>query len=90
MNENESIWTSGGGGGGLASLAPSIRSANDVSHICQECIESYLFLDVDECYEVNPCGTEAENHTMCRNTEGGFECSCVQGYTFSNEMCEGI
>ena len=44
---------------------------------------------MDECSTGNPCGDLA--HTTCQNTEGGFACVCVAGFTFDDvsEVCEG-
>ena len=38
--------------------------------------------DVNECARANPCGL----HGNCTNIQGGFKCSCPQGYT--GEFCE--
>ena len=47
--------------------------------------------DEDECSSGNPCGDPAMTHTMCQNTEGGFACVCVPGYTPNNisGVCDG-
>ena len=50
----------------------------------------FIFLaDMDECSSGNPCEDLA--HTTCQNTEGGFVCVCIAGFTFDyvSEVCEG-
>ena len=42
----------------------------------------YCLEDVDECTLNNPC----QNHGTCQNTEGGYECICVNGFIGKN--CE--
>ena len=39
----------------------------------------------------SPCGDLAVNHTSCQNTEGGFACICVTGFSLDNvtQKCEG-
>jgi Notch-like protein len=37
---------------------------------------------VDECAALNPC----QNHGTCQNTEGAYECICVNGFIGRN--CE--
>ena len=39
-------------------------------------------MDRDECGEQQLCG-----RGECRNTEGGYECSCQQGYGFDGVTC---
>ena len=47
--------------------------------------------DTDECSTGSPCGDLAVNHTSCQNTEGGFACICVTGFSLDNvtQKCEG-
>lgn len=48
-----------------------------------------MFLDFDECTDpvTHPC----RNNSMCENSEGSFECPCVDGYepATSGDSCEG-
>ena len=47
------------------------------------------YVDVDECSLGNSCGDV--DHTTCQNTEGGFACVCVTGFSLDNvtQKCEG-
>jgi hypothetical protein len=50
-----------------------------------------LFLDVDECIsQLHNCFIET---TECRNTVGGYTCTCKQGYTSilnNTHKCQGM
>ena len=45
----------------------------------------YSKLDIDECASIatNPC-----EHN-CLNSEGGFSCSCMTGYSQNGFFCDG-
>lgn len=43
---------------------------------CLKCILS----DIDECQEAGVCG----NNANCDNTDGGFFCTCFDGYNATN------
>ena len=50
---------------------------------CAECGPGYrrhgdTCVDIDECYEEEPCDTAAQ---LCANTRGGYTCSCRDGFT---------
>ena len=48
--------------------------------------------------DINECATNQHNcsdrmHMDCKNTMGGYECRCKEGYNFSmgfEEECQGI
>lgn len=44
----------------------------------------FVFTDIDECFSM-PCG----NNSVCLNTNGSFECSCLPGFTGDGFSCEG-
>lgn len=47
--------------------------------------------DNDECAAAsdNNCAP-ADNNGICTNTDGGFVCSCAEGYTLGpNNVCDG-
>lgn len=44
----------------------------------------FVFTDIDECFSM-PCG----NNSVCLNTDGSFECSCLSGFTGDGFSCEG-
>ena len=54
------------------------------------CVWSYTFhmvySDIDECSLYNNC------NQICNNTDGGFYCSCEEGYLLANDSksCKGI
>ena len=49
---------------------------------------NYLMTDFDECSLNNP---RRACDQMCFNTNGGFSCSCEEGYVLANDrFCEGI
>ena len=52
-------------------------------------VQKYHYVDVDECSLGNSCGDV--DHTTCQNTEGGFACVCVTGFSLDNvtQNCEG-
>ena len=47
---------------------------------------SCLWTDVNECLTTNDC------QQQCTNTEGGYNCSCSQGFTLNsdNKTCDGM
>lgn len=46
----------------------------------------YLFSDINECAtKQHNCSNAAE----CINTEGSFDCKCLNGYTGSGFSCAG-
>ena len=48
-----------------------------------------FFSDVDECEEAVRRGTTAcEGNTGCRNTPGGYNCFCFEGYKLINGTCQ--
>ena len=51
--------------------------------------EKKSYVDIDECSLGNLCGDV--DHTTCQNTEGGFTCVCVAGFSPNDvtQMCEG-
>ncbi len=45
-----------------------------------------VFTDVNECLEgEDNCDANAE----CNNTEGGYECTCREGFSGNGTDCEG-
>ena len=52
-------------------------------------LELVILPDMDECATGSPCAEV--DHTACQNTDGGFACVCVEGYTLSDMtgQCEG-
>ena len=48
-----------------------------------------FLLDINECSTGSPCGDPDVTHTSCQNTEGGFACICVAGFTLNDGVCEG-
>lgn len=54
-----------------------------------------LYLDKNECSAaINPCD---ENRSVCKNTDGGYECTCLSGYSqlvinnnVDNKHCAGM
>ncbi|WAR04751.1 FAT4-like protein [Mya arenaria] len=65
------------------------QSCNRVTGIC-ECNEfwngSRCEVDIDECaMETNPCPLASNKY--CHNTKGGFNCSCLLGFTEEGEDC---
>ena len=45
-----------------------------------------LFLDIDECSTGNhSCHPDA----ICNNTDGGFDCTCKDGYEGDGTTCAG-
>ena len=48
-----------------------------------------IITDENECVSGDPCGNV--DHTSCMNTDGGFACVCVSGYTYNDTRgrCEG-
>ena len=49
---------------------------------------SFLFLDINECSNssLNSCDPNAN----CTNTDGGYMCTCLDGYYGDGEFCEGM
>lgn len=45
-----------------------------------------LWLDVNECEDVNDCHTNA----LCTNTEGSYVCRCIRGYEGDGKTCTGL
>ena len=43
-----------------------------------------MIVDVNEC-QSSPCG----NNATCNNTEGSFNCSCIQGFEGDGLNCSG-
>lgn len=43
-----------------------------------------LPVDHDECKHDNPCSENA----FCRNVQGGYRCTCKQGYAGDGKSCE--
>ena len=46
----------------------------------------FLFLDIDEC-STNSHNCDAK--AVCNNTEGGYNCSCKDGFAGNGENCTG-
>ena len=44
-----------------------------------------LITDIDECNGENSCDANAK----CDNTEGGYKCTCKDGYTGTGDVCYG-
>ena len=56
---------------------------------CVSTISFYLcnFLDIDECQNGEIiCGTKT---SQCQNTNGSYECTCIQGYIKNGTECKG-
>lgn len=44
-------------------------------------------LDIDECLD----GTaECDEHAICKNTMGSYECDCKEGFFGDGALCMGI
>ena len=44
--------------------------------------------DINECLETNRCGDE---YKICVNSIGSYTCSCIPGYTLTNDgTCIGM
>ena len=41
--------------------------------------------DIDECHE-----SHCLEHSICKNTDGSFECVCKNGFTLSGDQCIDI
>ncbi len=46
----------------------------------------YTCIDIDECIDVS---NDCDEHAICTNVLGSFECSCKNGYTGNGSSCEG-
>ena len=55
--------------------------------MCIHCTLWLLLKDVNECTDFN-----GECHQVCINTDGGFYCSCNEGYElqYDNITCQGL
>ena len=45
-----------------------------------------LSIDIDEC--AKPSGV-CDVNAVCKNTQGGYNCTCKHGYTGDGHDCEG-
>ena len=47
------------------------------------------YLDINECESGSPV---CDENAVCNNTDGSFECSCVEGYSGSGDIgdCTGM
>ena len=50
-------------------------------YVCMD----FCALDVDECSIDNECHGNAQ----CRNTDGSYTCSCLDGYAGDGRNCTG-
>ena len=41
------------------------------------------YTDIDECAQTGTCSKDA----ICTNTEGGYNCTCMQGYDDDGLSC---
>ena len=50
--------------------------------------------DIDECLSPTKHNCSAHNNTFCVNTEGSFQCNCVEGFSRATEsdasFCQGM
>ena len=46
-----------------------------------------LSLDIDEC---DRGSHNCHSNAACNNTEGGYNCSCKEGYTGDGQNCTGL
>ena len=52
-----------------------------------------MHADIDECANAALNDTElCTSNSQCVNTEGSYECVCIQGYVLNNETnaCDGM
>ena len=49
-------------------------------------LPTHLTTDINECSEDMSNCSHLEN---CRDTVGGYECDCIEGYQKNGFMCEG-
>jgi len=47
------------------------------------------FVDIDEC-TANTDNCDDDDRAVCTNTNGGFICTCKQGFTGDGISCTGI
>ena len=58
-----------------------------VYHLRSRLTERYFSVDVDECQAKNHnCHVKAQ----CDNSEGSFNCTCLQGYSGDGVNCTGM
>ncbi|GMN27397.1 hypothetical protein TIFTF001_001632 [Ficus carica] len=61
------------------------------SYICL-CDNGYGGNPYDECTDINECasanGNPCGRHSICKNTEGGYNCSCSSGHSYRGNSCK--
>ena len=70
------------------------KKENSTSSASERChlLTSPLCVDVDECAdEIHNCSTyEGQANAVCTNTNGSFQCSCVQGWQGDGFYCDDV
>ena len=61
-----------------------VRTTNSVNNVIAN-HHATLTSDIDECADATTCDSNAN----CTNTPGSFTCTCNQGYTGNETICEG-
>ena len=57
-----------------------------IDHVCS--IDTgILDADIDECGESG--GNDCSSNATCTNTPGGYNCTCLHGYTGNGTTCTG-
>ena len=60
-----------------------IQQNVQVNLFLNELLNIFSISDVDECLQPNTCN----QFGICNNTEGSFECMCIEGYTGDGLNC---
>ena len=60
-----------------------IQQTVQVNFIFTDLLNIFFISDVDECLQPNTC----DQFAICNNTEGSFECMCIEGYTGNGLNC---